>query len=116
MGMILEIVLNNFAIAGKSCSHLFRAIEFTRKQRADFFNLTSDNHGLTRTFSSQLRGLVSLSLVQGHPLSWRVTDPATHGASITAPGCRPKLCRCQLAEDGNVENDAWSRTEISIPM
>jgi hypothetical protein len=32
MGVILEIVLNNFAIAGKISSHLFRAIEFTRKQ------------------------------------------------------------------------------------
>ena len=40
MGMILEIVLNYFAIFGaKISSHLFQAIEFTRKQRDDFFNL-----------------------------------------------------------------------------
>jgi uncharacterized membrane protein YeaQ/YmgE (transglycosylase-associated protein family) len=90
MGMILEIVLNNFSIAGKSFFASFRAIEFMRKWRADFFNFISKNHGLTRTFSSHLRGLVSLSLVQGHALFWGVTDTATHGASIARAGHRPK--------------------------
>jgi hypothetical protein len=75
MGLILEIVLNNFLIVGKISSRLFRAVEFTRKRRDDFFDLISDNHGLTRTFSSQLRGLVSLSLVQGHALFWGVMQP-----------------------------------------
>jgi hypothetical protein len=55
-----------------------------------FFNLIGDNHGLTRTFSSQRRGRVSLSLVRGHALFWGVADTATHRSSMAAPGRRPK--------------------------
>jgi hypothetical protein len=47
MGVILEIVLNNFAIAGKNFFVSFSSNRIHAKAGDDFSNLISKSHGLT---------------------------------------------------------------------
>jgi hypothetical protein len=83
MGTSSQIVLNNFSIVGKKFLRIFfRAIEFMLKQRDDFFNLITKNHGLTRTFFSQLRGT-------GEPVARAGTRPLLkrHVSRLRTPMC-----------------------------